>query len=108
MVTFLEPEHPNAPLRLTECVPLLPTLRSASVWRRPEHPNALLRRDMRAVYFWQGGGLYIDSGGTATLTDCNVYQNTANNVSARDLKLEHPNALLRLTMCVPLPPVASV
>ena len=89
------------------------TLRSASVWRRqsvsgrrilePEHPIAPLRRYMLAVYFWQGGGLYILAG-TATLTDCNVYQNIAGYVSGRELKSEQPQRPVETDhVCPPVP-----
>ena len=34
----------------------------------------------RSFFGWQGGGLYIYTGSTATLTNTNVYSNTARYV----------------------------
>ena len=67
------------------------------------------------VLFWQGGGLHINvytgrviNVETATLTNCNVYQNTAYQVSGRRiLEPEHPNAPWRLTDCVPVLPLCA-
>ena len=36
---------------------------------------------------FQGGGLYIASGGVANLNNCDIYQNTADYVRARILNL---------------------
>ena len=32
------------------------------------------------AWLWQGGGVYVYTGGKATLTNSNVYQNEANDV----------------------------
>ena len=39
-------------------------------------PNGTLR----VLALWQGGGVYVSSGGEATLIDSNVYQNEARYV----------------------------
>ena len=54
----------------------------------------------------QGGGLYIDDDGTATLTNTNVYSNAASPVRARLLNLPRRflhrpiNGMLTFAMCV--------
>ena len=50
----------------------------------------------------QGGGLYIWSGGTATLINSNIYSNTASSVvRARLCVTFHcPTGVLTVAMCV--------
>ena len=57
--------------RATVCSPVEPSLSS--------HPAP--RWNVTCAHGWQwGGGLFISDGGTATLTDTNVYENQADQV----------------------------
>ena len=40
---------------------------------------------LRTCFFWQGGGVFVGSGGVATLIDSNVYSNIASGVRCSHL-----------------------
>ena len=40
---------------------------------------------LRTCFFWQGGGVFVGSGGEATLIDSNVYSNIASGVRCSHL-----------------------
>ena len=55
-------------------------------------PSPRWNRDESHTSFFQGGGLFIDSGGVANLDNCNIFENEAINVRARTLSWTfHPS-----------------